>query len=550
VSGAAEMGRGSRTIERPERVERAERAGTQAGASFERSGGTSGPSDPLALLNELARIATQDLSLRPMLQRITDALAHLLGIEQVSLVRVDRPGNCFVCEAVTSSLPTEVHVGYSRHLGSGVVGVVAETGKPVLLDDVTGFPGYVETLAGVVAELCLPIHHRGEVVALLNLESPRHAAFRGQLPLFLAIAEQVSGAIASARLFDETRRRALFLEVVSEVSHTALSSGELPDVLGRVARYLQERFDLALAAILVANDAGTEWEHRAIALAPGFKMPSRKRWPVSAGVVGRAIRTGQPQLVTDLANDPDYFGPGGICCEYAVPLSFQGRILGALNVESGDPKVLDSENRSLIRTLAEQVAGRIEIALVNQKLQRANDALATLALRDSLTEVSNRRHFDEVLEAEWRRARRAHAPIALVIADVDHFKAYNDACGHQAGDACLQTIARTLDTVAHRAGDLVARYGGEEFAIILPGLDGEQAFTLAEAMRRAVEHQALPHPASPVSGVVTTSLGVGSRIPRKGDTSATLVHETDLALYRAKSAGRNRVSRAAAADPG
>ncbi len=506
-------------------------------------GGTAAAADPLALLNELARIATQDLSLRPMLQRITDGLAYRLGIEQVSLVRVDRPGNCFICEAVTSSLPTEIHVGYSRDLGSGVVGLVAETGKAVLLDDVSSFPGYVETLAGVSSELCLPIHHRDEVVALLNLESPRRAAFRGQLPLFSAIAEQVAGAIASARLFDETRRRALFLEVVSEVSHTALASGQLSDVLNRVAHYLRDRFDLALAAIVVANDAGTEWEHRAIALGPGRKLPARKRWPVSAGVVGRAIRTGKPQLVTDVAADPDFFGLStDICSEYAIPLHFQGRVLGVLNVESADSKFFDSENRLLFRTLAEQVAGRIEIALVNQKLQRANEELAALALRDALTGVSNRRHFDEALELEWRRARRSHTPMALAIADVDHFKAYNDACGHQAGDACLQRVARTLATVAHRAGDLVARYGGEEFAIILPGLDGEQALAFAEAMRRAVEQQALPHPASPVAGVVTVSLGVCSRVPRKGDTAATLVHETDLALYRAKAAGRNRVA--------
>ncbi len=504
------------------------------------------PTDPLALLNDLARIATQDLALRPMLQRITDALSTRLEIDLVSLVRVDRLAGRFVCEALTCALPTEVHVGYSRELGSGVVGQVAETGRPLLLDDVAGFPGYVETLAGVAAELCLPITHHGEVVALLNLESLRPAAFRGQLPLFSAVAEQVSGAIASARLYDETRRRALFLEVVSEVSHTALASGELREVLGRVARYVQERFRLSLAAIVVANDAGTEWEHRAIALRPGLVMPARKRWPVTAGIVGRAIRTGEPQLVLDVASDPDFFGlDKNITCEYVVPLRFQGRILGAFNIESDDRADLDSENLALFRTLAEQIAGRIELALLNQKLQRANQELAALARRDSLTGVANRRQFDEVLEAEWRRARRVRAPVALVFADVDHFKAYNDACGHQAGDACLQTIARTLATVAHRAGDLVARYGGEEFAIILPGLDGDQAVVLAEAMRRAVEQQSLPHPAAPVGGIVTASLGVCSRIPRRGDTAATLVHETDLALYRAKSSGRNCVVSAA-----
>lgn len=139
-------------------------------------GAESGPvpaDDPLALLNELARITTEDLELWPMLQRITDTLSSRLGAELVSLVRIDRVAGRFVCDAVTSSLPTEVKVGYSRELGSGVVGLVAESGKAVLLDDVRSFPGYVETLPGVASELCLPIQHRGEVVALLNLESLR-----------------------------------------------------------------------------------------------------------------------------------------------------------------------------------------------------------------------------------------------------------------------------------------------------------------------------------------------------------------------------------------
>ncbi len=504
-----------------------------------------GAGDPLTLLNELARITTEDLDLWPMLQRITDLLSLRLGAELVSLVRIDRAAGRFVCDAVTTSLPTEVKVGYSRELGSGVVGLVAETGKAVLLDDVSTFPGYVETLSGVTSELCLPIRHRGEMVALLNLESQRPAAFRGLLPLISAIAEQVSGAIVSARLYEETRRRALFLETMSEVSRTALASGELRDVLGRVARFVQERFGLSLAAIVVANEAGTEWEHRAIALRPGLSMPARKRWPVTAGIVGRAIRTGEPQLVYDVSKDPDFFGlDANISCEYAVPLRFQGRVLGAFNVECEDRETLEPENLALFRTIAEQVVGRIELALVNQKLQHANRELAELARRDALTGVANRRQFDEVLEAEWRRARRTRAPLALAFADVDHFKAYNDACGHQAGDACLQSVAQTLATVAHRAGDLVARYGGEEFAVILPGLDGPQAAAFAEAMRQAIEQRALPHPNSPGGVVVTVSLGVCALVPQRGDTASTLVHETDLALYRAKAAGRNRVAAA------
>ncbi|MGE0640016.1 MAG: diguanylate cyclase [Thermoanaerobaculia bacterium] len=523
---------------------------TPAPSKKKRAARTTPVRDPLELLNRLARLATDDLELRPMLQRITDALADGLGIEFVELVRVDLVAGRFVCEALTSRLPTEIRIGYAHAIGSGVVGTVATSGDGLHLDDVSTYPAYIETATGVRSELCLPIKHRGEVVAILNLESPRAAAFRGHEALFTAVAEQLAGAIFSARLYEETRRRALYLEVLSEVSRTAFGSGVLRDVLGRISRYVQERFDLAVAAIVVANESGNEWEHRAIACRPGIAMLARKRWPVSAGIVGRAIRTGDPQLVLDTSRDADFFGlDRSITCEYVVPLRFQGRTLGAFNVESDDPDDLSEENLALFRTLAEQIVGPIELALVNQKLQRANSELAALARRDPLTGAANRRQFDEVLDAEWRRARRAHQNLALVIADVDQFKAYNDACGHQAGDLCLQRVAEALATVAHRAGDLVARYGGEEFAVILPGVDAAAAATLAESMRRAVEQLAIPHPASTVDSVITVSLGVSSRVPRRGDTSAALVHETDVALYRAKSSGRNRVASGGDATP-
>lgn len=153
-----------------------------------------------AILHDIARIATEDLELQPMLQRITDTVAQRFGWEFVALVRIEPEGGRFVCEAVSTRLATEVRVGYSRELGSGVVGEVAASGRPILLDDVRECANYVETLPGARSEVCVPVRHRGQVVALLNVESPRLAAFRGQLPLLETVAEQVAGAIANARL--------------------------------------------------------------------------------------------------------------------------------------------------------------------------------------------------------------------------------------------------------------------------------------------------------------------------------------------------------------
>ena len=161
-----------------------------------------------AVLGEISRIALQDLEYRPMLQRICDTLARTFGWEFVAFVSVLPEHDGFVCEAVTTAGPTAIHAGYQRRLGTGVVGEVTATGKPMLLDDVRSFPGYVEALPGVRSELCVPVTHKGSHLAVLDIESTRLAAFHHQLPFLTRVAEQVAGALASARLYEEVRQRA------------------------------------------------------------------------------------------------------------------------------------------------------------------------------------------------------------------------------------------------------------------------------------------------------------------------------------------------------
>ncbi len=176
------------------------------------------------------------------------------------------------------------------------------------------------------------------------------------------------------------------------------------------------------------------------------------------------------------------------------------------------------------------------------ELGRANAELERQSLADGLTRIANRRHFDSRLDVEWRRAARAGEPLALVLADLDHFKPYNDAHGHVAGDESLRTVAASLVAAVQRAEDLVARYGGEEFAILLPGIGLDEAGELAERLRAQVEALALAHDRSP-HGRVTLSLGVAAVVPDPSSRPETLIEAADRALYRAKNAGRNRVSR-------
>jgi diguanylate cyclase (GGDEF)-like protein len=176
-----------------------------------------------------------------------------------------------------------------------------------------------------------------------------------------------------------------------------------------------------------------------------------------------------------------------------------------------------------------------------EELRLANEDLSRLSFLDALTGLANRRRFDEALEKEWRRAMRFGTSLALVMADVDHFKAYNDSLGHPEGDRCLAAVAGVFRDAVGRAGDLAARYGGEEFVVLVPGLDHAAVQAFAETLRATCEALALPHPGSSVGPVVTISLGVSACQPGEGLSMASLVADADGALYRAKHAGRNRV---------
>jgi diguanylate cyclase (GGDEF)-like protein len=181
------------------------------------------------------------------------------------------------------------------------------------------------------------------------------------------------------------------------------------------------------------------------------------------------------------------------------------------------------------------------VAHHTEELRLANEHLSRLSFVDSLTGLANRRRFDEALEQEWRRASRSQTPLALVMADIDGFKLYNDTLGHPAGDRCLATVADVFFQSAGRAGDIAARYGGEEFVVLMPAADHAAALAFAEGLRITCEARAIAHPASPVAPVVTISLGVASCIPGEELSPAFLVAQADAALYRAKQEGRNRV---------
>ncbi|MEG4391362.1 diguanylate cyclase [Microcoleus sp. BROC3] len=210
-----------------------------------------------------------------------------------------------------------------------------------------------------------------------------------------------------------------------------------------------------------------------------------------------------------------------------------------------DERELLARVRNLLRTHAaeQQLTGlNRQLQQQKQQLETVNRALQYLATYDSLTEVRNRRSFNEYLDTEWRRLAREEAPLSLIMCDIDYFKLYNDTYGHQAGDECLRQVASVLQHSVKRSADLVARYGGEEFAVVLPNTDIQGATCVAEMIGQQVRSLQIVHAKSPVSEYVTLSLGVACCIPAPMSQPATLIAIADEALYRAKKAGRDRVS--------
>jgi diguanylate cyclase (GGDEF)-like protein len=199
--------------------------------------------------------------------------------------------------------------------------------------------------------------------------------------------------------------------------------------------------------------------------------------------------------------------------------------------------------QNLIQTITRE-KGDLEI-LVQILMDQGDDSAqeGEKARIDGLTQIANRRRFDEYLLQEWTRHIRMQLPLSLLICDVDHFKLYNDGQGHQAGDECLKSVAKAINQ-CYRAGDLVARYGGEEFAMILPQTNRAGAVQVAQRVRAAVAAAALPHPASPICDRVTVSIGVASITPPPQAPSdpRTLIEQADRHLYLAKKRGRNQVS--------
>lgn len=207
----------------------------------------------------------------------------------------------------------------------------------------------------------------------------------------------------------------------------------------------------------------------------------------------------------------------------------------------------EDESKGLNAGVIDYITKPIRPAIVKARvhnhleLKRYRDSLKTLSMMDGLTGIPNRRQFDEALENEWRRARRNQTSLALLMMDIDFFKAFNDHYGHLAGDDCLRQLARSLAEVIRRPADLVARYGGEEFVALLPETNAAGALEAAGRIQEKIKMMNMPHAFSSVADRVTLSIGVAATVPTDEQMPIELIKHADDCLYAAKQSGRNTI---------
>jgi diguanylate cyclase (GGDEF)-like protein len=294
------------------------------------------------------------------------------------------------------------------------------------------------------------------------------------------------------------------------------------------------------------------------------------RFPVGIGIAGNVGETGATINIADVYSDtrfnPEFdkktgFRTRSILCG---PLkNTQGEIIGAIQVLNKRTGEFQAEDETLLTALSSQAAVAIENAdlyrklntlnlslerkveertaelrSANERLMTLNHELEKMSITDPLTQVYNRRYFMERLRQELKRVSRYGPSVSLLMVDIDYFKRVNDTYGHQAGDIILAGVARLIKAKL-RETDLIARYGGEEFCLIATSTEKAGAVILAERVRKLVEETAFEHGGNSIR--VTVSIGIGTWDPLLKDDSEELVRRADVALYRAKHEGRNRV---------
>lgn len=333
----------------------------------------------------------------------------------------------------------------------------------------------------------------------------------------------------------ELERRVAELQILYDLARTIASSLDLEEVLTRVAHVVPVKLEVPKFSLMLLNGEGALEVKKAH---PPNIGSEGLTFAIGEGVCGKAAELRRSWYVPDLEQD-ELFRIRGSRNEkergslLAVPMVRGGELLGVLNFERPRKSDFGPAEMEFFTAVADQVG----LAVQNARL---HEQTVALSITDPLTGVPNRRHLFQQLEAEIARAARFNHPLSILMIDIDHFKLLNDNAGHSAGDEVLRQVCHRLK-VNLRKVDLLARYGGEEFVVLLPQVARDEAYEVAEKLRKSVADTPMQHGNTQPEGKVTISLGVAT-LPGDAKEQAKLVDCADSALYASKRSGRNRAT--------
>ena len=474
-------------------------------------------------LYDASQEVVSTFNLDQLLDRILNVLQRYFQVKHAAILLLDEKAGILKVERQLDwrsiTPPT---------LSAGLVGAALREKRPIYSPDVSKDPRYVEGIPGTRSEIVLPLVFDDKVLGAIDAQNDQlDFLSRETVDLLSLFSMQASIAIQNARLHSLEERKAAQLETINQIARQTTAVLDINELLGTVCTQVLQAFAVDHAAILLLEEGRLVFRAHRGKLTPRFG--EGHSIGAGEGLCGHALALGRPVLENNVVSVPAYVkGFNETRSEVCIPLISFGQGVGVLSLESAQANAFDEADLPSMESVADICANAIQNARYFEKVRH-------MAYVDGLTGLFNRRYFENRIEEEIERAKRYEGAMSIILVDIDHFKRLNDEYGHLLGDDVLRQVS-TLFGVNLRKADVACRFGGEEFALLVPQTKGEDAFAVADKLRRVIAATAFPGVARPV----TVTAGVAS-FPENGSTRDDLVRAADAALYSGKQSGRNTV---------
>jgi diguanylate cyclase (GGDEF)-like protein len=485
----------------------------------------------LAALYGAAKTMTSTQTLNEAVHTALDAIGRL-GFPRATVLLLDERRRELVRQPSSSMSPEQ---GLARiRLGHGAAGQAAQSGEVVMVPDrLEQAPG-VGDLAGARSEIFVPLKVKGNLIGVLEIEHERPHAFGDKdVRILTSFANQAAIAIDNARLYEAEKTRTEHLGAWRDYSARIQTAQTESEVLAALLHYLDRLVAPNQSVVYRPIPEDTILEVSQHVGLPG-RCGSKPRVEATSCIAyrtGKAFRYDGAKELPCPVKSPEDGGISYLC----LPMVVGGSTIGVIHLDSLQEPYWSDERTELARGFVDYAAPILQNVRYFKQLQQR-------AIQDELTGLYNRRFLEGHLQKQLAMASRYEQPLAVLMLDIDLFKTINDRFGHDAGDRVLRSFSVNLSRTI-RASDVVARWGGEEFVVVLPSTIGHAAKGLAEKIRKSIEGLSFEDQVPGLDGI-TVSIGTAA-YPDDGTTEELLLKSADLALYRAKQGGRNRVEAAA-----